>query len=321
VTFDDRLRTVIDRILQGTRGSLETELRELVDELRRNAEIERTRAVAQAAETAVSDVRQKAHAQLAQIREAAQKHTEEVRRMADRRIQELERALDAARSRAQAEVEDARRLAQTQVDDVQRVMDERIADLQQRVAEAERRLGDARQDAAARARTREREQEHVVRLLDALRHLDEARSLGEVLERLAQGAAREAERVAVLVARDGRLRGWSAIGFGAALTDARSIDIEVAAVSAPPFAEGAGRRDAVAVPVVVGGTAVAVLYADAVAGETATADRWRALVEALARHAGRALEALTLQRALGLSSAAPVARASHQVVAGPPGGP
>lgn len=374
MTLDDQIRQLLDRALAGFRTPLESELRNFAQELLRASADERSRAVAQATDAAVAEVRHKAHAQLAQIRDAAQKHADDLRRSADAQIAELKRALEAARNRAQADVEDARRVAQTQVDDVQRVMEERLASLQARLAEADRRVqsvtaemdevrkrsaADAeelvttqlataaaeherRQAAAvaeARAQAGQLERDHTNRLVHAVRMLDDARSLGEVLEILAQGAARETERVAVLVVRGERLAGWSLVGFGdrAAAAHAIDLDLEGAGLpgrvirtgaaasrsamdaegpSLPPFAQDGASRDALALPVVVGGTAVAVLYADGVAGDTRAVDRWPAVLDVLARHASRVLEAMTVQQAIGLSLPRPMARASHIAVAG-----
>src|SRR5262245_32846715 len=52
------------------------------------------------------------------------------------------------------------------------------------------------------------------RLLDSIRSLAGARSLGETLDALATAAAREAARAAVLTLRAGRAHGWRFIGFG-----------------------------------------------------------------------------------------------------------
>jgi hypothetical protein len=324
----------------------------------------------------VAEVRHKAHAQLAQIRDAAQRHTDELRRSADARIHELEHALEETRDRAQADIEDARRVAQTQVDDVQRVMDQRVSDLQARLAETGHRLAtslheadEVRRNAAAEAeeliveklaaaaaeherrladaveeaRTSSRQLDHhqTGRLVDAVRRLDDARSLGEVLEVLAQSAAREAERVAVLIARGDRLTGWSLMGFGGRASNPRAIDMTQDAagfagsvvrsgapasqraadtadsMSLPSFAHDGTPRDALALPLMVGGAAVAVLYADAAANDRARdADRWPAILDVMTRHAGKVLEALTVQQAVALSLARPMARASHDAVAG-----
>jgi hypothetical protein len=74
----------------------------------------------------------------------------------------------------------------------------------------------------------------------------------------------------------------------------------------PSFAQDAGTRHAAALPIVVGGRVVAVLYADGPpANNSAVGSRWPATLEVLARHTSRALEALTIERATGLVAPRP----------------
>jgi hypothetical protein len=318
VSLDDQIRQALDRALVGVRGHLESDLRAFAQDIQRAATEDRARAIGQAADAAAAEVRQKAHAQLAEIREAARRHTDELRRSSEVQISDLKRALADTGAKAHAEIEDARRLAQAQVDDVQRVMDQRVADVQQR--------------------ERQSQQEQAARLAQSVRMLDDARSLGEVLEVLGQSAAREAERAAVMVARGTRLVGWTMLGFGdrAPHPDSVTLELEGAGlagnvvrtgsaesrsaadtsegVALPPFARDAGARDAIALPVHVGGAVVAVLYADTPARDAIRGAAARhSTLDVLARHASKVLEALTVQQAVGLSLPRPMARASHDV--------
>ena len=298
-------------MVNGVRGQLEAELRRLVQD-------------------AVADVRQKAHLQLAEIREAAQRHTDDLKRLSDAQLAELRTTLDATRNRAEADVEDARRVAQTQVDDVQRVMEERLGDLQAQVSEGQRRLAaaDARTAEAERqvletrrqvdnARVaRSRDGDRIGRLARAVRSLGDADTLGDAFERLADAAAGEAQRVAVMVARGERLHGWTLRGFGDELPPARSLAIDPAEAASPPFAAGSDARTALSLPLVVGGTAVAVLYADAPAMTAGEREQWTDELDLLVRHASRVLEALMLQQAIGLLRPNSMARPSHDLEAG-----
>jgi hypothetical protein len=171
-------------------------------------------------------------------------------------------------------------------------------------------------------------------LLAAIRGLDATRGLGDVLDALTHCGSREAERAAVLILKGERLHGWRFSGFasvpprpagqtlaleeagiaGAAVKTGTPVshvspDPDAATRALPPFANDAGARHAVACPVLLGGAAVAVLYADAPYSEEGT-PRWPAVLEVLTRYASRVLEAATLQQAIGLSRD-PVARASH----------
>jgi hypothetical protein len=154
------------------------------------------------------------------------------------------------------------------------------------------------------------------------------------------------ERAAVLLVKGEHLRGWRLAGFPDA-GPAKNIELDFEAAglagavvrtgvtvsrptvgpgdeqgtrqpALPPFAQTAGTRHAMALPLTVGGQVVAVLYADAPRMDTpSAASRWPAVLEILARHTSRALEAMTVQQAAGLSLPRPVARPSHGALPGP----
>ena len=157
------------------------------------------------------------------------------------------------------------------------------------------------------------------RVLESVRALDAASSLTEVLDRLTRAAMQEAGRAAVLVLRGDRLHGWKLEGFGDADAAPRHVDLAVvdagvigAAVASsqpattregdgaggPHFAALPANRMGLAVPVTVGGRVVAVVYADSARGaeHAVVPSPWPEMVELLARHAARCLEALTVQK-------------------------
>ncbi len=378
MSFDDQIRQALDRALTGARTHLESDLRALAQDIVRAAADERAKAVAQAAEAASTDVRRHAQAQLAQLREGAQKHSDELRRAADIQITELKKVLDESqRSSAQrlakvqgdsqAEVDRVRRDAQLALTEAQRTLESRVAELRDEiervkmasVAEAEEAV--VAQLAAAASNTERRQAgavegaktdaqqaalAHAARFADAIRSLDEARALGDVLETLAECAAREVDRAAVLLVKGDRLTGWRLAGFGPSAPAAKSIDLSLdeaglpgAVVrtgivvsrpvvepgpsqarqpALPPFAQDAGARHALALPVTVGGVVVAVLYGDAPRlDRPSDSSRWPAMLDVLARHASRVLEAMTVQQASGLSLPRPVARGTHASLPGP----
>jgi hypothetical protein len=158
-------------------------------------------------------------------------------------------------------------------------------------------------------------------LLDAMRALDEAVSLSEVLDVLVDRSALHAGRVLLVVERGDRLVGWRWHGYSADSTDATSVEIAPgdeglimraarsgsmecgrdAAAGQNGDASGADGRAAVAMPLRVEGQVVAVLYADAQPADAATpADPvrspWPAVVGVLARHAARCVESMTARR-------------------------
>lgn len=160
------------------------------------------------------------------------------------------------------------------------------------------------------------------RVIEAVRALDSARSLSEILDTLVSCASREAARVGVLLAPIGALRGWRFLGFGPAFEPAASIVVppedsgiiaeairtgdrvsaDAAGRRAPLFAQLPGGRESLAVPLAVGGDVVAVLYADRgerdEAEQQPTALPWPDTLELLARHAARCLEAATAGKAI-----------------------
>jgi hypothetical protein len=178
------------------------------------------------------------------------------------------------------------------------------------------------------------------RLVNAVRDIDQARTLGEVLDTLARCASREIERVAVVTVRGNRIRGWRLVGFdsessgtapGAAdITDTplgeagviaeavRTAGIALATTNrqssdgsqgAPAFAHASPGQDCFAAPIALLGEVVAVLYADTELAETDAssprAQGWRERLEVLARHASRCLEALTAMKAARAATGAP----------------
>jgi hypothetical protein len=200
-----------------------------------------------------------------------------------------------------------------------------LAEARSRVvlAEAQAKAADDLKAAVASARVKEREIElaGVNRLLDSVRGLDGASTLSEVLDALALAAGREAARAAVVVLRGERIHGWKLTGFGPRDTQPKLIDLPLSESGVIALAVGAARavttrdsstastgpgfeslstdRMGLAVPVVVGGRVVAVVYADAVTldgHDRPVPSCWPELIEVLARHAGRCLEALTTQK-------------------------
>jgi len=166
----------------------------------------------------------------------------------------------------------------------------------------------------------------VERLLSTVRGLDAGKSLTDVLGVLATGAAAEAPRVAILLIQGTRVRGWRLVGFH---PDPGGVDLEIAEAgvigrairtggvalaepavpgqtfpAGPAFATLPPDRSGFAVPLVVGRTPVAVLYADDASDVAQMKPApWPEALELLARHASVCLENLTAVRtaqALGM---------------------
>lgn len=194
---------------------------------------------------------------------------------------------------------------------------------------AEAALASARSDAQTAASLHSQavdaHQSGALRLLEAIRALDTATSLTETLDALTHGAAKEAGRAAMLVVKGERLVGWRTVGFGMFDHDARVIETSTADTSAlaaavntgrpavvgagsvlaaPGFSEAPADRPGLAVPLLVAGKPVAVVYADP--GEQSAPVGWTSPVEVLVRHAARCLEGLAVHRAAASRPAARV---------------
>jgi hypothetical protein len=238
----------------------------------------------------------------------------------DRQIAELRDREQHAVGEAQAAL---RADLERQLRDVRQQADEqtRLA-----LVEAELRAADAANESVAAARVRERELEMagLTRLVESIRGLDGATSLSEVLDALALAAGREAARAAVVVLKGDRIQGWRLSGFGARDAQPKSIDLAVgeagiiaqaatgtrpvttrdasAGDGGPGFEPLDDDRMGMAMPVLIGGKVVAVVYADGVASDghpRSVPSAWPEVIEILARHAGRCLEALTAQKTAG----------------------
>jgi hypothetical protein len=269
-----------------------------------NAEAQQTLAAA------VAETRTSTHAL---AREAAEHALAAAKAEADRILTasktETERALAALKAEAERAVAASRQ--------------ESRIEAEQAIAEAVRQTREEAAQtlavtiASARAAERETALAGPTRLLEAVRALDEARSLTDVLDALVHHAAREADRVALLLVRNDRLRGWRFSGFDGDVSDAREIDMSLesssliveavrakrakaasAELSGFSFAPAPPGRAALAAPIEIGGRIVAVLYADDAAASLASPEPsgWSHMVEILTRHAGRSLESLTARR-------------------------
>jgi hypothetical protein len=242
--------------------------------------------------------------------------------LTDRFRDEFARELDAhvAETRSQLETErnDAARQARSEAESAAATLVSNAIAAER--ASAEERISKLSDD--ARARERQSMLATGERLLTAVRTIDAGGSLSEVLDALTTAAAAEAGRAALLVRRGNTLKGWAHAGFTEGMPDAKSIDLplESAGVLADalesgerrstaggdvaehaqvpaPFTPSSADRVGLAVPIVVDGQAVAVLYVDdAGQGEVEVPSAWPEHVEVLSRHTARMLEGLTARQ-------------------------
>jgi hypothetical protein len=151
-------------------------------------------------------------------------------------------------------------------------------------------------------------------LLEAVRAIDQSPSLSEALAAAVRGAALESPRVALFIVNGTVLQEWPVDGVASVNAGQFSSDAEEAGFladvlrsgeaqsidglngrAAPAFAGLSRGRQAIAVPFVLGGQPVAVLYADeGTDGEPLAS--WRETVEILGHHASAFLAYLTAAR-------------------------
>jgi hypothetical protein len=147
------------------------------------------------------------------------------------------------------------------------------------------------------------------RLIDAMRSIERARSLTEVLDALLSGARVDAPRADVWLIRGGGLHQWRAPerGAGAPAESAESLDGDNAMARAARTTTAAVVNGTLAVPMAISGVVVAVLLAEVGTSgstnderrtsndepRTSNDERRTTNLELLAGYAARSLEALT----------------------------
>jgi len=286
-----------------------------LDAARAEADAERARLEEEHAAAAREQARLHAEAVEAARMHAAEEHArlldEAVRAMRSQTAEEYARTLDeaVAAARAHADQEAAERLAAAVLESEARALDAGF-----QAGRAEGRAAERADRAAAETPAGER-------LLEAVRTIDRAGSLSEILDALLAGTGSDASRVAILLLRGDRLRGWRFAGFGLPLDSASDYELSIDdagiiaealrtktavsgndARSAPAFAPHPDGAVAVALPVCIAGETVAVVYADRALEQSADDTAWPARLEVLTRHAARSLESITALKAARLSA-------------------
>jgi chemotaxis protein histidine kinase CheA len=257
--------------------------------------------------------------------EAAAQSSSRAREEMDAERQRLSGELEAERSRAQTELSAERERSSAELE-AERL---KVQSLTAAVSEAQALLARERESArsAAEASTRARDQQAITdaraaeresqlaiveRLSHAMRAMGNARSLSDTLTALMSAAASLAPRAAVFIVNGRELQGWRASGFTnnpasirlpledtGLLSTARATGtaVSTSAMPAPSFAALSADRAGIAVPVIVGGQSVAVLYADdGSSSEPEAPASWPEAMQMLAAHASTCLAYITALR-------------------------
>jgi hypothetical protein len=321
--LDDRINETLNRLLDSLRGQLESELGSCRDELIRTANDATSQLASDAAFQATAEARRESEQQLTELRQASARSADEQRSLFTEEMGALQRQLDEARletTTAREQIE----LLTVELDEARKQLDLTRDDVEAtlRDIEASRHESDVARFEVNRLahelRNSDERAAQARRLPDAVRALDEAATFGQVLETLAMRAGCEAGRAAVFLVKGKTLRDWRSVGFDLS-SDSSRLEIDVstfgplaeavrsgqgvslrAPTSVPEFARTDEPREPGAWPVSVGGSVVAVLYADGPGADKSEKPYWPAFLDVLARHAGRVLETITVRQAAGL---------------------
>lgn len=321
----DAARLEASRLSEATAAEADRQRQEAEAALARvkadaEATVEAIRIELREAQASAVRQREDAEATIARLQAEHESTTTELRAAAEAAtLARDEHAADAARLREQAEATTAQLR-----DEFEQTAARMRADFDGATAQA-RELAEAallalraeaQEAAMLHSHAVDAQQTSSLRMLESVRALDNATSLTEVLDALTLGASKEAGRAAVLVVKGERLIGWRTIGFGSYDREPRALESSTSDVgalaaavntqrpavtgsgsvlAAPAFSEAPADRPGLAVPLLVAGRPVAVLYADP--GSSSPAAGWTSPVEVLVRHAARCLEGLAVQRA------------------------
>ncbi len=282
MTLEDRLRQALDSIGSSMQSALQSRLQEIHAEL--------SRAISEARMAAEADANSKLAAEIGAVRAEADRRVSEETTRLRHQVDELRG--DAERARQETE---------------QAALE--IAGAQARAAAAEQALEDAnkgKEDAfAARASERQDMMSCIDRLITAVRRIDSAATLSDVLNALSDAAAAETSRTAVLVGAGEMYQIYKLNGFAGVQAapiprkDAGSFSRGL------PFATLPDDRAGFAFPIAVGGQPVAIVYGDDLSSaEPAVPSPWPELLEVLGRAAAARLETLTATRTVQALGAA-----------------
>ncbi len=288
--------------------------REQAEDALRNVQGDHQRAQAdllraQAERESAQDNFQRAQAELERAqaeRQGAQEDLQRAQGERERSQQDLQRAQDAL-EQAQAEL----RRAQAEAESIREQAARDLEETRQRHAIERASAADALAEARLTAESTPRD---VSGLLISLRAIDDSSSLTDILAAAVRGAALESPRAALFVVHGTTLQEWPVEGVppvhaGPIRADGREAGFlsdvlrtgETGLLdgtngeTAPMFAALAPGRRAVAVPFVLDGRPVAVLYADEDTDGQPLAS-WIETVQILGRHATAAIASLTAVR-------------------------
>ncbi|HEX4567782.1 MAG TPA: hypothetical protein VH138_14185, partial [Vicinamibacterales bacterium] len=293
----------------------------------------------QRAATELEQERQRAASELDQVRQRATSELEQERQRATSEIEkERQRAaseFEQERQRATTELEQERQRLRAEFEAARHEIELDLARAREEAAAAGARAATASELAAAEVARAEAASRDAAassagaasaaiydRVATGIRTLDDAPTLGASLDALVAGAATIVGRAALFIIDGDRLKPWKSDGFPDA--DVRSIESSIGAgdllaraiqaarptasdpeLPAPAFARLPPGHASVAVPLMIAGRAIAVLYVDGGEEATSTSGEWQGAVDLLARHTSALLALRTAMRTFDMIRGVP----------------
>ena len=302
-----KLEQAVADAAQREREALERKLEEAVDQAvaaaRRGAELE-LESERRRAQNEIEAERAKARAELEAASEQSRTELEAAHEKA--------RMFETARETLATDVEGERQRAQAELDKLRESMQAEIAAARAAGAATAKPVDSSAAPAVTSA--------VFERLLAGVQEIDGATTLSQALASLLKHSALNAGRAAIFLINGDRLKAWKASlipevdvqtvesSIGGRDLLARAIQTGQAmssgpALPAPPFARLPAGRPGLAVPLMISGRAVAVLYADS--GTNPPPPGVAEIIEGLVRHASAIVALRTAMRNLELVSGAP----------------
>jgi hypothetical protein len=320
MTLDHQIKTAFETLTARLRGEIDSQVQSAIAELSAAAVADRERAESEA-RAAADDVPRKVAAASQEAREAGHAAGKEEGRREG--IEEGRRDGIEEGRREGVEVGRRQGIEEGRREGVKEGRRDGIAEGRQQAEQESRQAVGAAVAAALAANTTGTPAVDAganERLATAVRSVDEARSLSEILDTVVSCASQQAARAGVWLVRGGRFSSWRVIGFGPEFDNDlsnRSLDLwhddagmiaeavrtntvvigETAEAGPPPFAAEPAVRASLAVPIAMSGQVVAVLYADDGPSNPPANMLNPSAVEILGRYAARCLEALTAFKA------------------------
>jgi hypothetical protein len=374
MTLEVQLRRTLDTLAEAVREDVGRRIAGIVDELVAAAAADRRAAAEEAADRIRTELERASDEKLARLRADADETLARAKADGDAALTRAKADADERLARAAADAEEQLARARTAADEQlarATAAAERDADARAVAARTEgeshgreqgRREGldegrqagwnegwelgrqqgfvDGQREGEEKARTvrlaeTARDRARWRRLFDALSALDGGQSLSQILNTLADCAARESARAGVFLVQGDALVRWRFTGGDAADVGPTAYPIDHAGLVARAIRSGQPARDTsqspgatptmiefapgrrlLSLPVVVGGRIVAAVYADKeIARSDAgaepgdedaqlAAEHWETMLGVLVRHASRCLEALTALRTAQASTGA-----------------